>query len=229
MELSGRPKINSSDADPHEVGIFLTVNFNEQWEKLPGGHIKFGLRSGELRLHLSQGCIPYAARNLAGALALSVQKERQSQLSSKEQSENQRFFEAALNNTKAETRVSAISKKETSFSQGDSFDVIACQVTTKGNPYSPAWVFEVQTDDPVLKGSLVNVELARMDLLAQEWKVEAIFQIPTLKDIKITEADGPWLRNASPSKRMALELGLAKLLIKHKLTPYLSQVEFGYE
>ena len=48
---------NAPAADP-EIDLYLTIQFNEQWETLPGGGVKFGLRGGELRLKLRNGAMP---------------------------------------------------------------------------------------------------------------------------------------------------------------------------
>jgi nucleoside phosphorylase len=54
LEVKGSPGQNSQSST-----IYLTINFGEQWEPLPGGRIKFALQSGELRFQL-KGCqAPY--------------------------------------------------------------------------------------------------------------------------------------------------------------------------
>ncbi|MBW4660305.1 MAG: hypothetical protein KME15_16645 [Drouetiella hepatica Uher 2000/2452] len=52
-------------ASLQQVELRLTINFNEQWEDLGIGRVKFGIRSGELRLSLTNGKIPYSSRKLA--------------------------------------------------------------------------------------------------------------------------------------------------------------------
>jgi hypothetical protein len=44
------------------IELNLTLSFNEQWEQLPAGRIKFGIKAGELRLTLKNGTIPYEDR-----------------------------------------------------------------------------------------------------------------------------------------------------------------------
>lgn len=231
MELSGKPKFKTFRTNPHEVAIFLTINFNEQWAKLPGGgRVKFGLKSGELRLELTEGTIPYATRNLSGRLALEVQKERQSQVSAATRGEEQASIGLSLKKeSEIQTRTASTYEKKNSYNQSNKFTVTSCQVTTKGSLTNPAWVFEVQTEEPVLKGLLSNVELATMMLSDAKWKVKATFEVITLKNVKLTETEGPLLRNASPEKRTALELGIAKLLLKKMFHPYLSCMELSYE
>lgn len=230
MELVGRPKVTPSNANACEVNLLLTINFNEQWEKLPGGSVKFGLRSGELRLHLTQGKIPLQSRKLAGELTLDIHKARESQSSSSLQEKTNISLKASLEpSLKKSGNLNVTSESQLALSQSDKFTVVSWQVTTKGPPTSPAWVFEIQTGEPVLKGLLSLRKIATMHVDSTDWKVKAVFEVPTLKDVRITEADGPWLRNASVNKRTILEIGLAKLLLKHKLRPYLSSVEVGNE
>ena len=56
--------------------LFLIITFNEQWEPLLNGHVKFGFKGGELRLRLENGQIPYDCRSLTGSFELSIKNER---------------------------------------------------------------------------------------------------------------------------------------------------------
>lgn len=38
-----------------KITLELTINFNEQWQELGMGRVKFGIRSGELKFKLSNG------------------------------------------------------------------------------------------------------------------------------------------------------------------------------
>ena len=78
MELECRGVLRASDVkgDTQRIRLYLTINFNEQWETVPGGRIKFGIRSGELRLALTNGKVPYDSRELAGELPLNITKQR---------------------------------------------------------------------------------------------------------------------------------------------------------
>lgn len=51
--------------------LYLTIHFNEQWEPLLNGRVKFGLKGGELKLKLENGEILYTTRNLTGRIQLS--------------------------------------------------------------------------------------------------------------------------------------------------------------
>jgi hypothetical protein len=56
------------------IDLPLAIEFNEQWESLPGGRVKFGLKGGTLRVKLENAQIPDNLRNLTGLKEL---KERQ--------------------------------------------------------------------------------------------------------------------------------------------------------
>lgn len=230
MEVTGRPKVKPSSPNPHEFVISLTINFNEHQAKLPGGHVKFGIRGGELRLALVNGTIPYTHRNLTGGFELAIQKERQSQASTSTRIEETSSVEISVEQKPSlKSNDVTANEKKGSYAQSDKFTVTSFQVTTKGSLNEPAWVFEVQTGEPVLKGLLSNVELATMLLTDNTWKIRATFKVMTLNDVILTETVGPLLRNASPERRTALELGIAKKMLQHLFSPYLSCVELGYE
>ncbi|NEP60923.1 MAG: hypothetical protein F6K31_28725, partial [Symploca sp. SIO2G7] len=132
-------------ADNKAIELHLDINFNEQWEALPVGRIKFGIRSGELRLRLENGNIPLANRELNDPFEVTLKKDRQHQ----EGSEDQNSIEASV--AKGEPGLKAISSYKTTEGKTDKFQFTACQITTKGAEETPAWVFEVATEEPVLK------------------------------------------------------------------------------
>ena len=216
------PLPSSKSVDIEEIELHLTINFNEQWEALPKGRIKFGIRSGELRLRLENGKIPLERRELNDPFEVAVQKDRQNQ----EGSENQSSVEASV--AKGEPGVKATRSEKRTAGKTDKFQFTACQITTKGAEETPAWVFEVATGEPVLKGTLTNQKLATMNVTAKPCEVKATFEISP-RDVRITGAEGPWLANLIPEKREALDIGLAKLLLKHKLRSPLSQVHLRHD
>ena len=57
-----------------QIDLPITIEFNEQWESVEGGRVKFGLKGGTLRLNLKNGQISEKLRNLTGLKKL---KERQ--------------------------------------------------------------------------------------------------------------------------------------------------------
>lgn len=70
LKLVVKPKPNVSN----QVDLYLTINFNEQWENIIGGRVKLGLKGGEMRLKLINSTMPYELRELTGSLMLTVQK-----------------------------------------------------------------------------------------------------------------------------------------------------------
>ena len=54
MKLEAIP-LQSPSTDTHELDLYLTLEFNEQWESFLGGRIKFGLTGGELELKQEGG------------------------------------------------------------------------------------------------------------------------------------------------------------------------------
>ena len=57
-----------------QIDLPITIEFNEQWESLLGGRVKFGLKGGTLKLKLENGQIPDKLLNLTGLKEL---KERE--------------------------------------------------------------------------------------------------------------------------------------------------------
>lgn len=54
MKLEAIP-LQSGLTEPQQFDLYLTLYFNEQWESLLGGRVKFGLKGGELKLKLEGG------------------------------------------------------------------------------------------------------------------------------------------------------------------------------
>lgn len=215
------------EIQPGEIDLHLTINFNEQWEDLIGGRVKFGLKGGELRLHLENGKAPYKGRNLAGELELSIQKERQKQ----ESNERQNNLEGCVGDSKPGVKASA-SEKQTRGTT-DKFQFSVCQVTTKGGLKAPAWAFEAETGDPILKGLLFDketkcgVKLATVNVTEKPCRIKATFEV-SKRDVYITEAEGIYPRDISRNKMAWIEYEIALWLLKTKLQPYMSRQDLQY-
>jgi hypothetical protein len=214
---SKRSKTNKYD-------LYLTLNFSEQWEQLSGGRIKFGVKAGELRLKLENAKIPYESRTLNDPFEVSIDKERQKQ----EGHKTQRVAEGSWDGSK--TGAKANFTTEQTEGSTDKFYLVVCQLETKGTPEEPAWNFRVETGEPVLRGSLIKTKLATIEVIAPEkpWYAEATFNISS-RDVKITGGERAWLKDLIPEKREALDIALAKLLLKHKLKSPLSRVKLPYD
>lgn len=60
--------------ESEQIDLPITIEFNEQWESLLSGRVKFGLKGGTLNLKLENAQIPDKLRNLTGLKEL---EERQ--------------------------------------------------------------------------------------------------------------------------------------------------------
>lgn len=225
IKLTVTPK----QAAINQIDLYLTINFNEQWQNIIGGRVKLGLKGGELRLKLHNGTMPYETRGLTGSLAFSVEKTRQEQAGRKTQS----GIKAELSNVavvpawaaKAEIKASAGTEQTQEVT--DEFQFTSCQITTKGSEDNPAWAFAVKTGEPVLKGLLKNALLGTLNVKAKPCTVKATFEV-SQQDIYITDAEGLWSSDISRNKRAVLERAIALRLLQSKFQPYLSQVELCY-
>lgn len=226
LKLVVKPKPNVSN----QVDLYLTINFNEQWENIIGGRVKLGLKGGEMRLKLINSTMPYELRELTGSLMLTVQKKRREQLGSKmETGIETAFSDLAVIPViagKAETKATAKAEQKQELS--DEFQFTTCQITTKGSEENPAWVFACETGQPVLKGLLKQAWLGTLKVQAKPCYVEATFEV-TKRDVYLTDAEGLWPPDISRNKRAVLERMLVLRLLESKFKPYLSRVELQYE
>jgi len=210
----------------NQVDLYLTINFNEQWQDLIGGRIRVGLKGGELRLIIVNGTMPYESRQLTGLLALSVPKKRTLRAAEKRTT----AFELGMGKMPSGSKpgIRATAGLEQTQTRADEFRFIACQITTKGSEESPAWEFAVETGAPVLKGLLKNAFLGTMHLQAKPCSVEAVFRI-SKRDLYLTDAEGLWPSDISQNKRAILERMIVLRLLASKYQPYLSRMELYYE
>lgn len=221
MQLEGIP-VQSGSTDTEQLELYLTINFNEQWEPLLGGRMKFGLKGGEVRLKLENAQMPLAARELNGSFNLSVQEERQQQ----EGSANQSNVEASLGESKSGVQEKLGTEKTTG--RTNQSQLSSCQVSTKGSEVDPAWVFEGKTGKSVLKGLLKKAKLGIVDVTRKPCSIEATFEV-SAQDVFMTDAEGLWHHDISPNKHAVLERKLILFLLETKLKPYLSWVQLRYE
>lgn len=200
--------------------LLLSIHFNEHWELLPGGMVKFGLRRGELRLRLEGSRIPLNSRELGVLLTTDIPTERQCQSGK----EGQDGLTASINDRKLEIKVNAETKQTSAIS--DSFRFINNQISIKGDETNPAWVFEVKTGEPILKGILKSAILGTLDVIEQPCSVKATFEASLMKDSYVTDAQGIYPPNISKKPRAMIERALVKHLLKKKFGEILSQAEF---
>jgi len=68
-------KLEAIPVQSQQLDLPVTIKFNEQWEPLLKGRVKFGLKGGKLRLRLKNAQIYYNCRHLTGSVALSIENE----------------------------------------------------------------------------------------------------------------------------------------------------------
>ncbi len=237
MELEGIPV--QSDSQEHlafwttstprqQIDLHLTVHFNEQWELLDQGRVKFGLKGGELRLKLANSEISHESRELVGSVELHTSRNKQeTERSQAPKGTLHRVSPIALslNGNKPLAHVTAGTKGKSEPTE--LAPVTVCHVTKKVTEENPVWIFEEEMGEPVLKGSLNQVKLATLDVLALPCRVEATFEV-SKQDVCLTDAEGLWPPDISRNKRAVLDRLIIQRLLEPKLKPYLSRVELHY-
>lgn len=204
-----------------QIDLHLTIKFNEQWQALKEGRIKFGLKGGELRLKLENSEIPDDTRNLAGAIELVEQNyQPQEKLDfEKKLLDSRRPFNFTVNTNQAKELKSPVTSQT---------PISFCHVTSKVSEENPAWVFEAEISEQVLKGSLHQAKLATLNITALPCRVEATFAISKL-DLSLTDAEGLWSSDISRNKKAVLERLIIQRLLEPKFKPYLSKAELHYD
>lgn len=212
-----------------QAELHLTLNFGEQWESLGAGRVKFGLRGGELRLKLENGDIPYECRELDGYLELSlpdIEGDEQDSKTQTVQDLGKNGSQATQVEQNGSNRMGSRTQRRISIAE--QFHVTICQVTTRISGENPAWIFEEEMGEPVLRGSVQKTKLATLEILDLPCRVEATFEV-TKRDICLTEAQGVWPPDLSRNKRAVLDRLIIQRLLEPKFEPYLSRAELHYD
>ncbi|WP_139240686.1 hypothetical protein [Geitlerinema sp. PCC 9228] len=221
MKLIGEPIYSQGLLE--KIDLKLTINFNEQWEELPAGRIKFGIRAGELRLTLENGRIPDENREWNDTFDLSISKERQTREAEKKKGSG-KASAASGGELKAETTASSKNTAETTYK----FQFSVAQVTMKGLGKTPGWVFEEKTGEQVLKGTISNQKLAAVAVNGKPCTIKATFEVSE-HDIYVSGAEGVWPSDISRNKRAVIERLIVRNFLKSKIKPYISRQELQYE
>ena len=212
-------------SEPDAIELFVMINFNEQWVDFSFGRVKFGLQGGELRLKLENGKMPSWLRNeaLKKILERELSVERQSVV----ETENKPLIEASLGSdlTKAGLKVNLGNNQKNSRS--NKFQLKIAQISHKGAYDEPVWVFENKSGESVLVGELAD-SLGKMLIEGIPWGIEATFT-PEMRQVVVTGLENLFRDDISGNKLKVFELGVAKLLLKHKVQPYLSRQVLRYE
>ena len=200
MELAGKPVESRQLATTQvleAVELSLNLSFNEQWEDLPAGQIRFGIRRGELQLTIKNGKVAYKDRVWNDTLNLSIPEHWQPQV--------------------ADTT-------ETMQATTDNSPISTVRVTTKGSEDKPVWEFEEKSGDNVLQGSIFHEKLA---IVAVEWKpctIEATFKVSD-NDIYVSSGEGLRSSGISRNKKAIIERLFVLRRLKSKFNPYVSRQE----
>lgn len=212
-----------------QIELYLTLNFNEQWESLRQGRIKFGLKGGELRLRLEGGQIPYEFRELSGSVELALP----SPMPDPDENQPPTGIEdliSATNSVLEETQTDIQAQAGTGepLPSGEQVQVSVCHVTKKVSEENPAWVFEEERGQPILKGWLNGVKLATLKAIAFPCRVEATFEV-SKRDVCLTDAEGLWPPDISRNKRAVLDRLIIQRVLEPKFKPYLSRAQLHYD
>jgi hypothetical protein len=204
--------------------LLLSIQFNEHWEQLPGGKIKFGLKRGVLRLHL-KGCqMPLSSRELGTTIIPTIQTERSNQLGQEQQSALESSVDSSKDGNKFLFKGNRSSKA--TYGITDKFQFPNAQISMKGDAESPAWAFEVKTGEPILKGDLKNTSLGILNLPAHPGSISATFEASLMQDLHVTDAQGIWSKEISKKRRAMLARMLIKHFLVNKIGDYFSRAEF---
>lgn len=204
-----------------KIHLHLTINFNEQWEELVFGRVKFGLKGGELSIKLNNGIMPYDQREIYRPLEVYVEKTRE--VSRK--NSNWKSIKLKASKIPAEAEIGGNETSKVS----NKFRFVSCQVSTKGSVENPVWEFKVETEEPVLKGTLKRSlgTIIRQDT-EKSCCLDATFEV-SLKDVCLTETEAPWCVNIVPEKRAVIDRAIAKFFLKNKFKPYISRETLQYD
>lgn len=205
-----------------QIDLYLTLQFNQQWESFPQGRIQFGLKGGALRLRVEGGEVPYESR-IMGSLELvlpTVERDAEAQVSISDR------IPSALAVSTLVLQGNDISIPGLPISQTHSPSI--CHITTKVTEENPAWIFEEEQGQPILSGSLNRIKLATLQVSALPCRVDATFEV-SRQDICLTQVQGLWPPEISRNKRAVLDRLIIQHLLERKLQPYVSRVELHYD
>ena len=213
-------------SQPQQIHLHLTINFNEQWEPLQQGRIKFGLKGGQLRIKLENAEIPYESRQLSGYLQLTLETPIPESESNKEQIAVIPRTNSLFN--QSQTSAGGNNYQQKNLASNNQLQPSVCHVIAKVSEENPAWIFEGEREQGILKGSLKQAKLATLDAIAFPCHVTATFEV-SRRDVYLTDAEGLWPADISRNKRAVLDRLIIQRLLEPKFQPYLSRAELHYD
>ena len=221
----------SGKSEPEAIALFVRINFNEQWineqwGNFSFGRVKFGLRGGELRLKLENGKMPSESRSEALKKFAESKVIVDRQVAREDENKSQVEGSLTVGSSKAGIKGGGESRRK--YAILDKFQVEIAQISHKGEDNEPVWVFENQTGETVwikeLAGSLGEMLIEGIPLI-----VEATFT-REMPQVIVTGLEDLFNGDIFGSNKLkALDLGVAKLFLKHKTQPYLSRQVLRYE
>ncbi|OCQ95519.1 hypothetical protein BCD67_09815 [Oscillatoriales cyanobacterium USR001] len=207
MQLEAIP-LQSTTTEPPHIDIYLTLNFNEHWEPLLNGRLKFGLQGGTLKLKLENCELPLTSRQLTGSFNL-FSPEKPS------------ILETSLNPNQNPDAGNQLSTDKTDRKQ-----ITTCHIITTGSDINPAWVFTTEPGETILKGLLKSTKIGHFP--TQPCRIQATFEVEK-EDIHLIDIEGLWKHDITPNQHAILERILIIYLLETKLKPDLSWIQLCYD
>lgn len=199
MQLEAIPVPPSEETASGHVDLYLSLQFNECWETLLGGRVKFGLQGGRLNLNLENCKLPLAARQLIGDFQLLPTE----------------------NTSEIKSNADVLVWEKTEKTEG-----AFCHVSTRGDDTKPSWIFGFKKGKPPLKGLLKSAKLG--ELAAKSLAIAADFTAAK-EDIYLADAEGLWPHDITPNKHSILSRILTVCWLESKLQPALSWAILCYD
>lgn len=200
--------------------VLLTIQFNEAWESLIAGKIRFGLKRGVLRFHLSDCSMPLESRESGTPLLKYLSVERVEGKGS----ENSYGLDTSVSADKLGLKSAASTKAISSLTNKYQLDV--GQVSRIGGEENPGLLFEEKVAD-ILKGHLQKEPLGILQLESLNSSCVATFKASLMEDLYVTGGKGLWSENLSKTRRAFLARIIAKHLLEKRFGDYLSKTELS--
>jgi len=222
MELEGtisyHPDVNSTKFG--EIILNLTIQFNESRLTLKGGHVRFGIKFGELRLELDHARLPIRKRGFSHELDNSIQAE----IATQKGKELQATMEGSWVATPG---IKANIGDKTTNLETEKYTLRVPQISTKGSEDCPSWDFGVRLRERPLIGSKKG-ELGSLEVSTYPCTVDATFTV-CRADIVVTGGEGALWKDIQ-KKRLAV---IERIIFHHCLTsqiqPYMSRVKLCFD
>jgi hypothetical protein len=225
-----RPKKQSTEPD---VMLYLTINFGEQWEKVPFvGQVKFGLKRGQLKFRLKNCKIPLKNRELAPSLQQKISKEKQTQESSKRQASAEFSLSDIVPvpfTSKGGSKAGLSGEQTVGVTEKVLYTVD--QIHSQGSDNQPVWIFQEKAGEQVLIGMLKSEKIATLIVETKPCNIDITFEVRNImRDVCVTDVEGMVSLEEIKKKQSAIiERKLIRSVLKPKLAPYISQMRFQYE